>query len=174
MPAYSADPKKCHTERVWSRLVQQPMISGEAIRRRLEMDGLVLDRNYINGLVDHIHKERARRADQWVLGRALADFQDATSEIARVGGEIINDPMAKNQDQVMAMREVREAYNTSFEKLFDAGVFERKLGTLDMAVRNTPLPEERKQAIRARFENWGLLQPPPTISERLVHADVKS
>ena len=68
--------------------------------------------------------------------------------------------MAKNQDRVMAMREIREAYNISFEKLFDAGVFERKLGTLDTTIRNTPLPEERKQAIRAVFTNWGLIEAP--------------
>ena len=50
--------------------------------------------------------------------------------------------------------------NTPIEKLFDAGVFERKLGTLDATIRNTPLPDERKQAIRAVFENWGLLEAP--------------
>ena len=60
----------------------------------------------------------------------------------------------------MALREIREAHKDMFEKLFDAGVFERKLGTLDATLRNTPLPEERKQAIRAVFTNWGLLEAP--------------
>lgn len=119
-----------------------------------------IDRHYINKLVNEIHTERAKRANTWALNRALSDFQDVMAEIARVGWEIINDPMAKNQDRVMAMREVREAYNTSFEKLFDAGVFERKVGTLDIAIRNAPLPDEKKQAIRATFENWGLLAAP--------------
>ena len=64
------------------------------------------------------------------------------------------------QDRVMALREIREAHKDMFEKLFDAGVFERKLGTLDAVVRNTPLPEERKQAIRATFQNWGLIEAP--------------
>jgi hypothetical protein len=31
------------------------------------------------------------------------------SEIARMGWEIVNDPMAKNEVRVMAMREIREA-----------------------------------------------------------------
>ena len=53
----------------------------------------------------------------------------------------------------MALREIREAHRDSFEKLFDAGVFERKLGTFDATIRNTTLPEDRKQAIRSEFEN---------------------
>jgi hypothetical protein len=32
--------------------------------------------------------------------------------------------------------DIREAYNAMFEKLFDAGVFERKLGTLEATIRN--------------------------------------
>ena len=48
-----------------------------------------------------------------------------------------------------------------FEKLFDAGVFERKLGTLDTVIRNTPLAPERKQVIRDVFGNWGLIAPQP-------------
>jgi hypothetical protein len=60
----------------------------------------------------------------------------------------------------MSLREIREAYNLVFEKMFDAGVFERKLGTLDATIRNTPLQEDRKQAIRSVFQNWGLLEAP--------------
>ncbi len=56
-----------------------------------------------------------------------------------------------------------------FEKLFDAGVFERKLGTLDATIRNTPLPEDRKQAIRAVFTNWGLIEP---RSRTEVHKEI--
>jgi len=136
------------------------MISGEGIKRHLEQQGLVLDRNYINSLVNAIHAERAKRGDTWTLNFALASFQDAMGEIVRVGWEIANDKFAEGRDRAAALREIREAYNAVFEKLFDAGVFERKLGTLDATIRNTPLPEERKQAIRAVFENWGLLEAP--------------
>jgi hypothetical protein len=136
------------------------MLSGEAIRRRLERDGLTLDRNYINALLNQIHRERSKRADTWILNHALASFQDAMNEITRVGWTIANDETTPGRDRAAALREVREAYNLMFEKLFDAGVFERKLGTLDATIRNTPLPEERKQAIRAVFENWGLIEAP--------------
>ena len=59
-----------------------------------------------------------------------------------------------------ALREIREAHNVVFDKLFDAGVFERKLGALDATIRNAPLAEERKKVIHQTFENWGLLKAP--------------
>lgn len=163
MPAYSSDTKRYHRERIRSLIVQQPMLSGEGIRKRLEMQGLPLDRNYINDLLNSIHRERAKRADTWTLNFALASFQDAMAEIARVGWTIANDEMTPGRDRAAALREVREAYNAAFEKMFDAGVFERKLGTLDATVRNTPLPEDRKQALAAVFANWGLTALPDEV-----------
>jgi len=160
MPAYSSDTKKYHRSRVRSIMVQDPMLAGEHIRRRLEREGLVLDRNYINGIVNDIHKERARRAETWTLNNAMTALQDAMGEVVRVGWEIANDKMAEGRDRAAALREIREAYNLVFEKMFDAGVFERKLGTLDAVIRNTPLPEEKKQAIRSVFQNWNLLEAP--------------
>jgi len=82
------------------------------------------------------------------------------TQVVRVAWSIANDEFARKQDRVAALKEIREANNAVFEKLFDAGVFERKLGTLDATIRNAPLPPERKQAIRATFENWGLLPAP--------------
>lgn len=160
MPALSTKTKHYYRERVRSLLVQNPMISGEGIRRHLEAQGLILDRHYVNKLVNEIHAERSKRADTWILNHALASLQDSMADIVRAAWEIVNDPMARNMDKTFAMKEIREAHNLIFEKLFDAGVFERKLGTLDATIRNTPLPDERKQAIRSVFENWGLLSAP--------------
>jgi hypothetical protein len=160
MPPLSLKTKHYHRERVRSLIVQNPHISAEGIRKTLELQGLPLDRHYIGSLLKAIHTERAKRADTWTLNMALASFQDAMAEIARVGWEIANDDSTPGRDRAAALREVREAYNAVFEKLFDAGVFERKLGTLDATIRNTPLPDERKQAIRVAFENWGLLEAP--------------
>ncbi|HVB33727.1 MAG TPA: hypothetical protein VNJ52_05055 [Patescibacteria group bacterium] len=141
-------------------LSQNPQITQRELQMRLEQDGIRLDRKYLGQLLKSVYTERIKRADTWTLNTALAAFQDAMAEIARAGWEIINDPMARNMDKALAMREVREAYSVVFEKLFDAGVFERKRGSIDLMIRNTPLHEERKQAIRSVFENWGLLEAP--------------
>jgi len=160
MPPLSTKTKHYHRERVRSLIVQNPHISAEGVRKALEQDGLTLDRHYVGSLLKAIHTERAKRADTWTLNMALSSFQDAMAEIARVGWTIANDEMAPGRDRAAALREVREAYNAAFEKLFDAGIFERKLGTIDATVRNTPLSDEKKQAIEAVFTNWGLLKAP--------------
>jgi hypothetical protein len=160
MPALSVKTKHYYRERIRSILVQNPQTTIEGIKQRLEQQGLVLDRHYVSKLVGEIHTERTKRANTWMLNHALASLQDQMSEIVKAAWEIVNDPMARNMDKTLAMKEIREAHNLIFEKLFDAGVFERKLGTLDATIRNTPLPDERKQAIRAVFENWGLLPAP--------------
>lgn len=174
MPALSTKTKHYYRERIRSILVQNPQTSIEGITKRLEQDGLKLDRHYVGKLVGEIHTERSKRADTWTLNMALASFQDAMGEIVRVGWTIANDEMAQGRDRAAALREIREAYNAVFEKLFDAGVFERKLGTLDAMIRNTPLPEERKQAIRTTFQNWGLLIPPTKEDAKPAEPTVNS
>ena len=67
MPALSAKAKHYYRERIRSLLVQNPFISGEGIRQRLQQAGLTLDRHYIGKLVREIHAERAKRADTWTL-----------------------------------------------------------------------------------------------------------
>jgi hypothetical protein len=160
MPELSTQTKHYHRQRIRSLIVQQPQISPEGIRRHLMDQGLTLDRKYIAKHLKAIMSERAKRADTWTLNMALSSFQDAMAEIARVGWTIANDEMAPGRDRAAALREVREAYNAAFEKLFDAGVFERKLGTIEATIRNTPLSDEKKQAIEAVFTNWGLLTAP--------------
>ena len=63
MPKISSDTKRYYRERVRSPMAQNPTISGNGIQRRLDDEGLHLDRNYINSRVNQIHSERAKRAD---------------------------------------------------------------------------------------------------------------
>jgi arginine repressor len=160
MPRISQEQKQYYKSRIRSVLAQSPAITQVALQARLKADGLDLDRWYLASLLKSIQAERVKRLDTLTLNYALSSFQDVMMEISAVAWEIANDEFARKQDRVMALREIREAHNLIFEKLFDAGVFERKLGTLDATIRNTPLPDERKQAIRSVFENWGLLPAP--------------
>jgi hypothetical protein len=79
---------------------------------------------------------------------ALATFQDATEEIARVGWTIANDQMAEGRDRAAALREIREAYNAMFEKLFDAGVFEQLLA--DILGKQVPALGQNHPAVGAQ------------------------
>ena len=160
MPRVSAENKQFYRSKIRSLIVQNPQITQRELKERLEKDGLTLDRKYLGSLVNGIYAERAHRIDKLTLDRALAGFADAMDEIATRGWEIVNSAWLDPKARVMALKEIREAHNAVFEKLFDAGVFDRKLGTLDATIRNTPLPEDRKKAIRDVFGNWGLLEAP--------------
>lgn len=160
MPKISTEQRQYYKSRIRSVIAQHPQISQVALAARLKDEGLELDRKYLGSLLNAIYVERAKRANTWMLNQALSAFQDVMMEISAVAWDIANDQFARKQDRVMALREIREAHKDMFEKLFDAGVFERKLGTLDAMIRNTPLPEPKKQAIRVGFQNWGLLPAP--------------
>jgi arginine repressor len=165
MPSVAKEQKQYYKSRIRSVIAQHPQITQVALRARLKDDGLALDRWYVASLLKEIQVERVKRLNTLTLNYALSAFQDTMMEISAVAWSIANDEFARKQDRVMALREIREAHKDMFEKLFDAGVFERKLGTLDATIRNTPLPEDRKQAIRAVFTNWGLLEAPKEDAE---------
>src|SRR5580698_6800740 len=113
MPVISTKNKHYYRERIRSILVQTPQTSIDGIQRRLEHDGLKLDRHYVGKLVGEIHTERARRADTWALNMALASFQDAMGEIVRVGWTIANDPSEEGRDRAAALREIRGTARSS-------------------------------------------------------------
>jgi hypothetical protein len=165
MPLIVKDKKQYLVSRVRSIIAQDHQIALDDLALRLDREyGIKIERHYLSTIVRKIYAERVKRADRQTLNYALAAFEDTMTQVVRVAWEIANDQFARKQDRVMALREIREAHSAVFEKLFDAGVFERKLGTLDATIRNTPLPKDRKQAIRVAFENWGLLEAPKESS----------
>jgi len=144
------------------KITHGEVVANVESNRELPMSFIVFECAFLNKqwAVNQIHAERTKRADTWVLNHALASFQDAMAEIARVGWTIANDEMADGRDRAAALREIREAYNLMFEKFFDAGVFERKLGTLDATIRNTPLPERPQAGDPFRFPKLGAVGRP--------------
>ena len=160
MPRITHDQKQFYKAKIRRLISIDHGISRRELQERLDSDGLHLDRDYIGKLYDEIIVERGKRMDRQLLNNALSSFEDTMTEIVKVAWDIANSSYLNPQARVMALREIREAHNAVFEKLFDAGVFDRKLGSLEPTIRNTPLPEEKKKAIREVFENWGLLPAP--------------
>mgnify|MGYP001198642733 CR=1 FL=1 len=161
MPLVAKDRQDFYKARIRALLSVDHQATHVQLLEKLRVEGIILDREYLSKLVGKVLRERIKRADRQTLNFALAAFEDTMTEVVRVAWSIATDPFARKQDRVAALREIRESHNAVFEKLFDAGVFDRKLGTLDAVIRNTPLPDEKKQAITAVFENWKLLPAPP-------------
>ena len=159
MPRISHEHKEQYKANLRQLLTRAPDVTQLELVEGMKKLGFTLDRFYLSKLVAEIRRERVRRADRQTLNYALASFEDTMSQIVRVAWDIATEPYINPQARVMALREIREAHNDVFEKLFDAGVFNRKLGEIDLTVRNAPLPEEKKKAIREVFEQWGLVEP---------------
>lgn len=171
MPAISKDKQEFYKSRIRAHISIDHQITNVMLLARLEQEGIHMDRDFLSKLLSKVYRERITRADRHTLNQALAAFEDTMTQVVRVAWDIANDPFARKQDRVAALREVREAHKDVFEKLFDAGVFERKLGTIDATIRNTPLPQDKKDAITAVFTNWSLIAPTqedatPTTDQR--------
>jgi hypothetical protein len=160
MPSIAKEQKEFYKSKIRSLMAIDHGVSRRELQERLDKNGLHLDRDYIGKLYDEILVERTKRIDRKLLANALSSFEDTMTEVVRLAWEIANTPYISAPARVMALREIREAHNDVFQKLFDAGVFEKKLGTLDLTIRNAPLPDDRKKLIRDTFEQWGLIAPP--------------
>jgi hypothetical protein len=160
MPRHTQEHKQFYKSQIRRLIAIDHGISRRELQERLDATGLHLDLAYLGKLYDEVLAERAHRMDRRLLNQALSSFEDTMTEIVRVAWEIANTKYINPQARVMALREVREAHNDVFQKLFDAGIFEKRLGSIDLTVRNAPLPEEKKKAIREVFEQWGLLPAP--------------
>lgn len=127
------------------------------MQSQLSAAGVKLDLDYINKLRNSVAEEQSRRNDRRTLSRALAVVEDTLTETTRMAWQIALNPAARHGDRIAAMREIRKSHATMFQILFDAGIFERKLGTLEHEIRRAPLSEEQKKNISEAFQKWGLI-----------------
>lgn len=174
IPRISQENKQYYKSRIRSIPAQDHQITQRALQERLKAEGLDLDGQYLASLLNAIYAERTKRLDTVTLTTALAAFQDVMTEVVSKAWEIVNDPMAERNEVLSALREIRAAHNDVFDKLFDAGVFERNLGTLDARIRNAPLPDDKKRNIREVLGNWGLLAPRRRMQNQKSQLQVRS
>jgi hypothetical protein len=159
MPSIAKDQKEFYKSKIRSLIAIDHGISRRALQEQLDKQGLHLDRDYIGKLYDEIMEERTKRMESKLLANVLSSFEDTMTEIVRLAWEIANTHYISAPARVMALREIREAHNDVF----------KKLGTIDMTLRNAPLPEEKKKAIRDVFEQWGLIEAPKQEDAGTTH-----
>lgn len=138
-------------------MVVQHDMSAPEMKQQLEKLGLRFDLKYIRRLKDKVLRERQHRADRMTLNSALATFQDVLAETSHIAWQIALSPQSSKRDRIAALKEIREAHRDVFDKLFDAGVFEKKNGTLDVNIlRSRPLAPEVEAEILEAFQRWGV------------------
>lgn len=152
MARYSREKILEHTALIRSILVQRTDTTILEIKSILAgaKNPLNLDKDYINKLVNKIRKERANRMDYRTLNVTLAKFEDEAEALKERLWEIIRSATSKPGEKIYAIAELRKTSTELFDKMFDAGVFERKLGKLK--TEDSKLTEEQEDLIKQAIE----------------------
>lgn len=164
MPTYKDETQKYHIERVREVLVLNPRATERAIQTVLEQDAsdpLKLNREYIRKLKKKIKGERQHRFDKKHINERLAELQDRTEGIIAQMWKILLDTEKSTLARVAAARTIIDAEQKLLEAQMDAGIFDRKLGTVDIEHTHTlALSPEHKALALAFLRNHGAITKP--------------
>jgi len=130
---YSKEKQQEHISQIRRVLVIQPnatILGVQAILANKKKQPLKLHKDYINRLINKIRKERAKRLDNYTVNVVLAKFQDEVEELKRRLWLIITNAMTPDKDKVAAIKELRQSSKDIFDKMFDSGIFTKKIGEL--------------------------------------------
>jgi len=162
---YSKERQQEHISQIRRILVVKPEASILDIKDSLskQRSPLDLDKDYINKLVNRIRKERAKRLDKYTINVILANFQDEVEELKKRLWLIITNPNSSDQSKISAIRELRTSSKDLFDKMFDAGVFKRKLGEIEIG---KTLSSEEQDLIKQAIElNYGTEEDPNSTAQ---------
>ena len=162
MPAYSEESKRYHIDRIREVLKIRPDVSIKGIKRALEgdhSDPLSLDPVYIGKMLMKIRKERARRFSNALVTTRLAELEDNTRGVVSQLWAILLDPTCKDIARVAAGKAIIEHEHKLLEAQMNAGIFERKLGTLEVDhLHEYTLAPDLRATILLALKNYGIVK----------------
>jgi hypothetical protein len=134
MSKYSKELMAFHISQIRKVLVMMPNASSREISDILakQKNPLILTWIYINKLKNKIMRERAERYNHFLVNQKISAFEDKVREIDSRLWNILSDPQTTSSEKVMALREIRKNDEALIQKMADAGVFERKLGEVNI------------------------------------------
>lgn len=137
MPNYGKEKEGEYIRRIKRLLVKDAGLSLREIQGMLESGGkpIRLDLHYIGKLVKKIRQERIYRMDYYRVKEWLASFEERVDEYKRYLWNVVTNPQAQDRDKIVAIRELRNSDVVLFDKMFDAGVFDRKIGEMTVKGR---------------------------------------
>ncbi len=167
MANYGDDTRKYHRERIRDVLAIKPTASILTIQRVLESgdDPLRLDNRYIAKELGIIRSERRYRFREADVNAALAELQDQGRALNEAMWRIVLDERKGAAARTMAAGRILESNYKFWEAQLNAGVFERKLGEVKVALelerKNAPLPEDIQDIMLKALTAQGLIKAPP-------------
>ncbi len=157
MASYSEQTIEYHKKRVQQIITIDPTATATAIQHALiESDEpLKLERHYIGRLINKVRGEMLHRFDTAKAEERLSQIQNRNELVIREMMRILTNPITPSAERISAGRTIVETESRFFEMQQNAGLFERKLGTIDIQ-HHTLLPERKILILRA-FRNYGFI-----------------
>lgn len=123
-----------YIERIRAIIVRKPDISIRQIKKVLaenRQEPLNIDKEYLARLVGKIRRDRAQRLNHYTVNVVLGEFEQEVKELKKSLWAIIGNPLGDDKVKVAAIKELRNSSVALFDKMFDAGLFDRNLGKLE-------------------------------------------
>lgn len=129
---YSKDQKDFYKNQVRRLLIMDNSLSGWQIHRLLRDNGIRIGYKYVLSIMKKIEREKAHTQLNYTLRTYLQNFIDTLTEGERQLWKIATDPATSRNNKIFALKEIREGRKVLFDKLFEAGIFEKQLGRLQL------------------------------------------
>jgi hypothetical protein len=169
MPNYSKENQRYHQNRIRAVLVINPQASLREIKESLEnskTSPLPLHIDYLAKLRKKIDGERTNRHAGSGIAARISALQDKIHKINEQLWQIAASGTSGSRDKTAALKALAENDLKLLQAEMDAGIYDRKIGTVEIeARRNQPIDEEHQKKIEQAFEAWGFIQPEPKTIE---------
>lgn len=118
------------------KMIKNPNLSGLKIAK--EMD---LDKDAVNRYIRQIRKEATEKINKSIIEDEIGKLEDEFNQVIFELWEIVKGP-ANHKEKIAAINQIINSKKVLFNIKFDAGVFNRKLGELN--IKDKLDEEERK------------------------------
>jgi len=125
MPAFSDEAKELIMARMRRLMVREPRISGSRLASVLGYDIA-----FILKLKKKIDRQAIENINRSEIQKDLGDLTRIFDVLVTDMWDIITDKTSSQRDKIAAFKAVFDTRNSLIERKMDAGIFERKLGTL--------------------------------------------
>lgn len=171
MGAYSDHKQEYHKSRIRDIMILKPSVSAEGIQHALissPLDPLKLDRGYVRKLMAKVKKERMVKIDRADIKERIVSMRETYEAVSAQMWKILLDESLNYEKggigaRVTAGKVIIEAQKALLESEMNAGIYDRKIGTL--ALENTGTVEhvhrlhpDMKAPIMKALENYGLIK----------------
>lgn len=171
MGAYSDEKQQYHKSRIRDIMILKPSVSAEGIQHELErspLDPIRLDRHYIAKLTKKIKKERMLKIDRADIKERIVSMRETYEIVAQQMWNILLDEKLNYEKggigaRVAAGKVIIEAQKNLLESEMNAGIYNRKLGTVALEATGRVdhihrLEPEIKAPIMKALENYGIIK----------------